>query len=44
VRPTVDEKDSVLLMIVVERSGTRRETTMPELAEKTPERGVGCRC
>jgi hypothetical protein len=41
VRPTVDEEDSVLLMFAVERSGTQRVTTIPELAEKTPGRGVG---
>jgi hypothetical protein len=40
--PTVDEEDSVLLMFAVERSETQRETMIPELAEKTPERGVGC--
>jgi hypothetical protein len=41
VRPTVDGEDSVLLMFAVERSGTRRVMTMPELAEKTPGQGVG---
>ena len=44
VRPTMDEEDSVLLKFAVETSGRRRETTIPELAEKTLERGVGCRC
>jgi hypothetical protein len=44
VRPTVAEEDSVLLMFAVERSGTQREMTITELAEKIPGRGVGCRC
>jgi hypothetical protein len=38
----MDEADSVLSMFAVERSGTQRVTTMPELAGKTPGRGVGC--
>jgi len=41
VMPTVDGEDSVLLMFAVERSGIQWVTTMPELAEKTPGRGVG---
>jgi hypothetical protein len=37
----VDGEDSVLLTFAVEMSGTQRVTTTPELAEKTPGRGVG---